>query len=149
MTATSEKAPVGGNNQFAAAGGACAGGVAVLAIHGTDDPCWRFEDSRETCAQNDGLIKVGVDASMEGWRQRNGCTDEITTEPVPDTADDGTRATRVRWTGCEAAVELIRIEGGGHTWPQGFQYFGVDRVGPVSMDFDADDLILEFFDGER
>jgi polyhydroxybutyrate depolymerase len=139
-------APVGGNNQHAAAGAACDGGVALLQIHGTEDPCWAFTDSTEACAQQDGGLKVGVDNSMQGWRVRNGCDDATQEAPLPDPADDGTSSTRITWQSCDAAVELIRIDGGGHTWPQGYQYFGTDTVGPVSMDFDGDDLILEFFD---
>ena len=140
-------APVGGNNQFAAAGGSCPGGVAVLQIHGSADPCWAFADSIEACAQSDGKVKVGVDASLAAWRLANGCGDEVLEEEIPDTVADGTSSTHLRWQGCDAAVELIRIDGGGHTWPQGYQYLDADRVGPVAEDFDADDPILEFFDG--
>ncbi len=138
-------AAVGGNNQHAAAGGACAAGVAVLQIHGTKDPCWFFSDSTEACAQRDGKRKVGVEASLGGWRARNGCGEGTTSEALADTADDGTRSERVRWQGCAGDVELVRIEGGGHTWPQGFAYLPADVVGPVGRDFDADDIILEFF----
>lgn len=137
-------APVGGANQHAAAGGACAPGVSVLHIHGTDDPCWTYDTSDAACLQRDGKLKVGASESLDGWVQRNGCDPNPQTEPIADLSDDGTRTTRLRWTGCEGAVEHLRVEGGGHTWPGGFAYG--DTVGPVSRDFDADDLILEFFD---
>jgi polyhydroxybutyrate depolymerase len=138
-------APVGGNNQHAVAGGACAGGVPLLQLHGTEDPCWGFTTTTRACAQDDGLKKQGVMESMEGWRERNGCEATTTETPLPDPADDGTQSTRVSWSGCSADTELIRIEGGGHTWPQGDPYFGEDTIGRVSQDFDGDDLILEFF----
>lgn len=139
-------APVGGNNQFAAGGGACPGGVALMQLHGTEDPCWKFEDSREACAQRDDKLKIGVDTSMEGWRARNGCDPTTTETAIADTADDGTTSTRIRFDGCDADTELIRIDGGGHTWPQGHQYLGEGTVGRVAQDFDGDDVILEFFD---
>lgn len=141
-------APVGGNNQFAAAGGTCVGGTPILQIHGTEDPCWRFEDSTRSCAQLDGKRKVGVDNSMAGWVARNGCGDDDPAESeLPDLdPGDGTISTRLSWLGCDADVELIRVEGGGHTWPGGYQYLSVDIIGRLAKDFDADDLILEFFD---
>ncbi|RMH38227.1 MAG: polyhydroxybutyrate depolymerase, partial [Deltaproteobacteria bacterium] len=139
-------APVGGANQFAAAGGSCAAGVAVLHIHGTADPCWAYGGGTAACAQKDGKRKVGVDDTLAGARVRNGCSDTCSEELLPDTADDGMTSVRVRWDGCTAAVELVRVDGGGHTWPGGWQYFSADRVGPVTRDFDADDLFVEFFD---
>jgi len=138
-------APVGGNNQFAAGGGSCPGDVAILHIHGTDDPCWSFEDTTDGCLQRDEKLKIGVDNSMEAWRERNGCDADAVIEPSEDTADDGTTSTRKRWQGCDRATELIRIENGGHTWPQGHQYLGSDTVGRVAEDFDGDDIIVDFF----
>lgn len=137
-------APVGGANQYAAAGGACASGVAVLHIHGTEDPCWGYETSSAACLQVDGKDKIGARQSIESWAERNACDPDPTTETLPDSSVDGTETTRLRWTGCTGAVEHLRVEGGGHTWPGGFAYS--DLAGPVSQDFDADDLILEFFD---
>ena len=137
-------APVGGANQHAAAGGACDPGVAMLHIHGTDDPCWTYETSAEACLQADGKNKVGARESIDGWVARNGCEPTPIEEPLPDAADDDTQTTRLRWIGCNGDVEHLRVTGGGHTWPGGYAYS--DVVGRVSRDFDADDLILEFFD---
>jgi polyhydroxybutyrate depolymerase len=140
-------APVGGANQWAAAGGACAGGTPILQIHGTADPCWRFEESTATCATLDEGRKAGVTPTIDGWRGRNGCPDAPpTVVDLPDAdPNDGTTSRRETFAGCAADVELIRIEGGGHTWPQGDPYLPTDVVGPVAQDFDADDVILEFF----
>jgi predicted esterase len=43
-------ATVGGTNQYTAAGGRCAARVPVLAIHGSDDPCWGYETGTAACA---------------------------------------------------------------------------------------------------
>jgi len=136
---------VGGSNQFSAAGGACPGGVAVMEIHGTEDPCWSFQQSSDSCLEGDKAgVKVGTMESMEGWRSRNGCGTETSSEPLADKdPGDGTTATRLRWQGCKAPVELIRVDGGGHTWPGGFAYAGTDIVGRVPQDFGSD-TILEF-----
>jgi polyhydroxybutyrate depolymerase len=42
-------------------------------------------------------------------------------------------------------VALVRLDGGGHTWPGGAQYLPALLVGRVCRDFDATRLIWEFF----
>ena len=87
----------------------------MLEIHGTEDPCWSFETASGACAQDDGKVKVGAVPSAEDWAARDGCATSVE-EPQPDVdPGDGTTATLVRWTGCAADVELLRIDGGGHT----------------------------------
>ncbi len=139
-------AAVGGENQFAAAGGVCTAPVAVLDIHGTEDPCWTYAASDASCLPGDGGVKTGAAASLEGWRLRNGCG-ATPTETMLDDADpkDGTRVVRVSWPSCAAALEHLRIEGGGHTWPNGFSYFGESRIGRVTRDVGSE-VILDFFD---
>jgi polyhydroxybutyrate depolymerase len=136
---------VGGTNQFAAAGGACPGDVSVLHIHGTDDPIWSYETSRGGKVWSDNRRVLGAEDSVAAWAQRNGCSADTLTTAIADTDDDGTTSTRIEYQGCARPVDLIRVEGGGHTWPQGFGFLGEDTIGKVAQDFDADDLILEFF----
>jgi len=138
-------AAVGGANQFVAAGGACAGGVAVLQIHGTEDPCWAFATGTSACAFLEDGRRVGFDDTLEAWRTRNGCSTEVIDTPLPDTTNDGTRSVRRVWRGCTAAVEGVRVEGGGHTWPGGDAYLGADTIGRVSRDFQASAEIVSFF----
>lgn len=133
---------VGGANQFEAAGGTCKGAVPVLQVHGTDDPCWSYTTSTASCLDEDDLQKVGVAETIEGWRRRNGCAAVTDEQAIEDRArDDGTTSTRFRYQGCEADVELIRVEGGGHTWPGGNQYLGASTIGRVTRDFDSEALI--------
>ncbi len=141
-------APVAGENQFAAAGGACPGGVALLQLHGTEDPIWEYETSTAGGVIPDDKLKVGAEESTAAWAQRNGCDATFTESALPDPIDDGTSAFRIRYENCSSPVELIRIEGGGHTWPQGDPYLSTSKVGRVSQDFDGDDLILDFFDAQ-
>ncbi len=143
-------APVGGANQFEAAGGTCLAtgpAVAVLHVHGTADPCWRYEASTDSCIEGEGVgVKAGVDETMEAWRQRNGCDPDPAAAALPDgVPDDGITATLLAWPGCAADVSLVRIDGGGHTWPGGYAYLGEDRIGPVCRDFDGNGFIVDFF----
>lgn len=144
-------AAVGGANQHAAAGGACAASVAVLQIHGTEDPCWTYDQGPATCVGSERGIKVGVAESMEGWRLRNGCEAGMPgagpgiEEALPDAdPEDGTRVTRVGYSGCARELVLLRVDGGGHTWPGGHAYLGQDRIGRVTHDIDSE-IIVEFF----
>lgn len=112
--------------------------VPVLHIHGTDDRCWGDDGSvGETCAGDDAAGFVSVADSMDFWAGTNGCAGEPVEEALPDAADDGQSATRLVWPGCAAATQYLRVEGGGHTWPGGWQYLSVEKIGPVTMDFSA------------
>lgn len=139
-------AAFGGTNQFAIAGGRCDVSVPVLQVHGTDDPCWTYVTSSEACATLQPGKKLGVAESNEAWRLRNGCAVDFVDTGLPDRANDGTRVTRRSWSGCAAALEHLRIEGGGHTWPGGYQYLDEDVIGRVSHDIDGNAEILRFFD---
>lgn len=138
-------AAVGGTNQLSTVA-PCDARVPVLQIHGTQDPCWAYATSSASCLEgSDAGRKLGVAESMEGWRARNGCGPTPTETPLTDVASgDGTRVTRVVWPGCAAATELLRIDGGGHTWPGGHQYFSSDRIGAVTQDVGSD-VVVDFF----
>lgn len=133
--------PVGGANQFAAAGGACTAQVPIMHIHGTEDPCWTYASSSITCVTENG-VKIGVDDSMEGWRVRNGCTAERDEIPLADRdPNDGTHVVRLRYRGCDVDTEHLRVEGGGHTWPSGNQYFPVSKIGRITRDIDSEEIV--------
>lgn len=138
-------ATVGGQNQHADGGGACATGKPVLDIHGTDDPIWPYEGGLSDFVPEHGNY-AAVPVTMEGWRVRNGCAATFVDEALPD-ADpaDGTTSVRRTWDGCLATTQHIEVTGGGHTWPGGYQYLGEDTVGRVARDFGAE-VILAFFE---
>ena len=137
---------VGGTNQFAAVGGRCGEPVPVLQIHGTEDPCWSYDQSDGTCiGSEDNGIKLGVNESMEVWRTINGCSTDVIEEAIENRApSDGTTSVRKTWQGCRAELSLIRIQGGGHTWPNGDEYLDSDRIGRVERDFGSE-VVVEFF----
>lgn len=138
-------AAVGGTNQLSTLA-PCRAAVPVLQIHGTRDPCWTYATSSSSCLEGgDAGKKLGVAESMEGWRARNGCGAAATEAVLPDVSPgDGTTTTRVVWSGCAAATELLRVDGGGHAWPGGDQYFSADRIGPVPRDFGSE-VVVDFF----
>ncbi len=138
---------VSGANQAQGAPG-CEGAkpVAVLQIHGTDDPCWGWDGTVGTCLQRvpaPGF--VGVGATMEGWSERLRCRGEPVTEvlPVRDPSDP-TRATRAVWQGCDAPLALVRIDGGGHAWPDGWAYLPERRIGAISRQLSGAEFVAEW-----
>jgi polyhydroxybutyrate depolymerase len=135
-------APVAGANQHADDGGPC-GAVPVLHIHGTLDPAWKFEGGDGGFDDGD---KTSVAETMAGWAARNGCGETFVDTTLDDRdPGDGVVSTRRAFDGCAQATELITMEGAGHTWPDGFQYFGESRIGVISHDF-GNEVILDFFD---
>nr|MBP9089335.1 hypothetical protein [Kofleriaceae bacterium] len=141
-------AAVAGTNQYFADGGTCAAPMAVLQIHGTEDPCWPFDGGSQSCLEDVGK-KIGVAESMDGWWPRNGCTSMSSTTVLNDLdPTDGTTVALQRWQGCRKATESLIIQGGGHTWPNGNPYASEDRVGRVTRDVGSEQ-ILQFFEDNR
>ena len=81
---------------------------------------------------------------MDDWSEALNCSGDTTETPMPDSADDGIRSFRVEYEGCDAPLALIRMEGAGHTWPDGKPYLTESLVGAVTRDF-GNDVILDWF----
>lgn len=139
-------APVAGANQASGWPGCTPSRpVPVLHIHGTEDPCWGYDGTIETDLCDDGTdgVFMDVETSMATWRELNGCTGTVE-EAVPDASEDDTTTTRVSGTGCGAETELWRVDGGGHTWPDGWLYLSEEQIGRVPLDFSGNETIWDF-----
>ncbi len=72
------------------------------------------------------------------WTKLSRCGGETRTTVLPDARMDGTSVKIIDYVGCEkAAIRVYRIEGGGHTWPGGSQYFPRFLIGNASREIDA------------
>lgn len=121
--------------------------VAVAHAHGTEDPCWPYETGATQCpiGKKDKKMK-GVDDTMSEWATILACTGERgEATRLPNTADDGTTTDVFDWPGCSANLRHYRINGAGHTWPNGHQYLGEGTVGIVPRDW-GNEVILDWFD---
>nr|HET7859210.1 PHB depolymerase family esterase [Caldimonas sp.] len=111
--------------------------VPVLVIHGTADRNLPFEGGPGARALAVHEVR-SVAAAIEFWRANNRCAD------APVAARHGA-VSRTRYLDCSegAEVELVAIEGGGHSWPGG------DRLArfldPPSDALDASAEIWRFF----
>lgn len=66
---------------------------------------------------------------------------------LPDVSQDGTAVKTTLFDKCKNNTEVIlyAVEGGGHAWPGGVQYFPEFLIGKTSRDFNASEVIWEFF----
>lgn len=116
--------------------------VSVIAFQGTADPLMPY------LGGGAGQRRVlSAERSIGFWATLAGCTGTPVTTDEPDRVADGTRVRRTVFLSCREgrAVELYTIEGGGHTWPGGPE--AGRRVGRVSREIDATELIWTFFAG--
>lgn len=126
-------APVAGVNLVAPCPGPP---MSVIAFHGLADQVVPYAGG-EIMGRRD-LPFSGVDEAMAGWAERGGCGGEPTEEQA------SAHVERRSYPGCTDGVDVVlyRIAGGGHTWPGSID---VPRLGPVTDEIDATDLILDFF----
>lgn len=118
--------------------------VPVALFLGTEDPLVPFKGGMVARVRGETLSAM---ASAEFLAKKNGCTGEPKITPLPDTdPNDGTKPTLTRYeSGCKAPVNLYVIEGGGHTWPGGWQYAMEKLIGKTSRDFNASETAWKFF----
>jgi len=123
--------------------------VPVLEIHGTNDRCWPYAGGAMSCGfiRPSGLF-VSEDTTLGGWASRNGCQPTPVVENLPDIdTTDRTTVTRASYQGCTNGgdVVLLRINGGGHTWPGGSSVLPRWMVGRGNGDVNANRAMWEFF----
>ena len=116
--------------------------ISVLAINGTSDPLVPYDGG---VAGRGGTV-LSSPASADFFARADGCSDAIASDEPDLDRDDGVRSHDRRYR-CPAklGVELVTLEGGGHTWPGGPQYLPKILIGPTSRDFDASERIWQFF----
>ncbi len=109
--------------------------VPVMMIHGTADGIVPYTG---------GIQNMAVEDAIDFWSQHDNCVGLPVTTPFPDIVlQDFCTATRIDHPLCAASsmVSLIRVDGGGHTWPGASIPIGV-----TNQDFEASQTIWDFFD---
>jgi polyhydroxybutyrate depolymerase len=119
--------------------------VSVLAIQGTEDPLIPYAG---------GAVKwyrggvLSAEASARKWAEHNGCGPDPRREEIPlEGPGEGMRARRDAYRGGKegAEVELVTLEGGGHTWPGGLPFLPERIIGKTCRGVDASAMVWEFF----
>ena len=118
--------------------------VSVLAINGTEDPLVPYAGG--TVGRNRGSV-LSAALSTAHFATHAGCGPATGTVDEPDANPaDGSRTRRTSYA-CPApvTVELLTLDGAGHTWPGGSQYLPKLLIGGTSRDFDGAERIWDFF----
>jgi len=125
--------------------------VPVLIISGTADPLvpWAGGDIRGGLFGQRSIGRVlSAPAAAEHWARHNGCVAPPAITRLADKdPEDGTQVRQEAYGGGKDGSEviLLAVEGGGHTWPSGWQYLAEAFVGKTCKDVDACAVIWEFF----
>jgi polyhydroxybutyrate depolymerase len=119
--------------------------LAFLLLNGTANPLMPYQG---------GLVKLpgfkdeiaSAEATMAPFAAANECSSQRSAHEFPDRdPGDGSRVIMERLVGCKRMVELVRVEGGGHTLPG--RPARADRgqtVGAINRDVTVSRLIVEF-----
>jgi polyhydroxybutyrate depolymerase len=124
--------------------------VSLMLLNGTKDPLVPY---------NGGEVKVfkfgrsrgsvlSTDKTIEKFKKINACDNEVKVKKLPNkVANDKTVVEIYNYDNCNknSEVILVKVIGGGHTWPGGKQYLRPRRVGVVSREINASKMILDFF----
>jgi polyhydroxybutyrate depolymerase len=122
--------------------------VPVLIINGTDDPLEHWKGGEIRLGRNTYGVVLSVADTVKFWVEKNQCSASPVITQLPDTdPTDGTTVRTEVYGGCQdgAEVVLYAIEGGGHTWPGGLQYLPQSVIGRTSREFNASEIIWQFF----
>lgn len=122
--------------------------VSVIVVNGTDDPIVPYRG---------GAVRVGIvgfgevlstDETIAFWARLNGCGPPAAPVALAKRGRHGdSRAVQIDHNCPSAGVRLVRIEGGGHTWPGGMQFLPALLIGRVNRDIDAGHAAWAFFKG--
>lgn len=129
--------------------GACSSAppVPMMIIHGTADPIIPFAGGLVS-VHADSVTVLSARQTAELWANNGKCSlkPRVIAEPNKD-PEDGTTIQREIYSECSGKVEvdLIVVEGGGHTWPGGFQYMPERFIGKTSREMDAGRVVWNFF----
>jgi polyhydroxybutyrate depolymerase len=122
--------------------------VSVLIINGTEDPLVPWEGGNVHLGRLELGQVLSVEDTVKFWLTNDKCSSPPIISQLPDKDPaDGTRVRAETYGGCQdgAEVVLYAVEGGGHTWPGGLQYSSELIIGRTSRDFNASEVIWQFF----
>ncbi|MCD6218496.1 phospholipase [bacterium] len=124
--------------------------IPTLLITNTEDPLVPWEGG----VIRFGRMRLGRAMSASDiamyWARNNNCSDTPIITELPDNdPTDGTRVRREEFTQCANDTNVVHyiVEGGGHTWPDGYQYLPESLIGVTCKDINACEVIWEFFKG--
>ena len=134
--------------------------VSVMFMNGTKDPFVPYAGGKVDPELTPGLARfrkqrkpsrgvvISTDAAVKFWLQTNKIRTRGTSVGLADKdRSDNCRAEHQKWHDAAAglSVELVKVIGGGHTWPGKRQYLPTRIIGPTCGDFDGSEVVWDFF----
>jgi len=119
--------------------------IPIMIIHGTHDPLVPFEGGHVRAGARGAILSARASASK--WAVLNGCDANPEITHLPNVFEDSTHVQVERYGRCKDSAEVLLyvIEGGGHTWPGGLQYFPERVIGKTTHNLNASEEIVDFF----
>ncbi|NPA76122.1 MAG: phospholipase [Euryarchaeota archaeon] len=124
------------------------GQLPVLMINNVADPILPWDGGAPHFGSKKLGKVIGVEATAAFWAKVDNCSLVVAKKYLPDKdPNDGTRAWERMYenNATGMVVELIGIDGGGHTWPDGYHYLPSSMIGRTSNDINACQVIWSFF----
>lgn len=124
--------------------------ISVLVMTGTKDPLVPWQGGQTPYSTGERMLGkvLSLPETVKVLVAHNQCptTPTVAWEPNRD-PEDRTLVKREHYANCKEGSEVVlfAIEGGGHTWPGGWQYLPERWVGKTSRDVDASEVIWNFF----
>ena len=114
----------------------------VIYMHGTGDNIIKYNGGKLF-----GRKMYSHRDVIEKWVKVNDCKPEPVVTSIPDNSHDGTAIFKQEYNNNATGFKVISytIEGGGHTWPGGRQYFPKFIIGKTTRNLNACQTIWEFF----
>jgi polyhydroxybutyrate depolymerase len=114
----------------------------AMYIHGTKDPIVSYNGGKLF-----GRKIFSHDEILKKWVEMDKCNSAPFITKTPDEAQDGTSIIREEYKNPATGLKVIgyTIEGGGHTWPGGWQYAPRFIVGKTTKNLNACQAIWDFF----
>ncbi len=120
--------------------------VEFMLMNGTADPMVPYGGGKASLIEYKGEL-ASTQATLAPFLAAAGCGAPRPPQELPDRdPNDGSRAVVERYSGCKTPVQLVRIDGGGHTVPgrNTISRRGA-AVGAQNNDIDAARLVFNFF----
>jgi len=122
-------------------------------------PILHIMGTKDNSVPYDGGLVFGIwpvlsaEETVAYWVKHNGCRPDPTTEQLPDAnTEDHSRVTRLWYRGGPDGADVLhyKIEGGGHTWPNGpDDALGRRLLGETNRDIDSGAVLWAFFRDKR
>lgn len=118
--------------------------VPILFIQGDADTIMPWDGVRTRVGGREVFATAPMVNTLQFWVDTNNCSTTYDFEELPQV--DPETLTQVYDFNCpnDSALVLYGVDGGGHVWP-GVRDFDNPTLGEVSQDFNASEVIWEFF----